>query len=208
LTGQDQQLTADYCVCNIPLSVLIKIPADFSPEMTTAMRGVPYAMAGRAGAQFKRRFWEEDDWIYGGQSFTNVPEIGVLDYPDTDYFAPKGVLLVYYNRGTAAAKVSILSLKERMELAIKYGQRIHPTFAEDFENGFSVAWHRMPYSLGAWPSYTATSRQQYYPRLLEPDGRIYLVGEHLSYITAWMEGAVQAAWLQVAKLHARVMQGG
>jgi monoamine oxidase len=207
--GQSQQISADYCLCNIPLSVLIKIPGDWSREMEDAIRGVPYDMAGRMGMAFKRRFWEEDDWIYGGQTFTNVPQIGILGYPDNDYFSQKGVLLGYYNFDTDAAEVSALSLAERTELALQYGEKIHPTYRQDFESSFSVAWHRMPYSLGAWPNYwTTNNRAEYFSRLQEPDGRIYLVGEHLSYVNAWMEGAFQSAWMQVEKLHQRVMSGG
>jgi monoamine oxidase len=207
-TGQSQQVSADYCVCNIPLSVLIKLKGNWSSDMRAAMMGVPYDMAGRMGMAFKRRFWEEDDWIYGGQSFTNVGKIGIIGYPDNGYHTQKGVLLGYYNFDTDAAEVSAMSLADRTELALQYGEKLHPTYRQDFESSFSVAWHRMPYSLGAWPNYwTSDNRQRYFPRLQEPDGRIYLVGEHLSYVNAWMEGAVQAAWMQVEKLHSRVMSG-
>ena len=72
-TGETEEVTGDYCMCNIPLSVLIKLQTDVSAEFRTAMQSVPYAMALRLGLGFKRRFWEEDDWIYGGQSFSNIP---------------------------------------------------------------------------------------------------------------------------------------
>jgi monoamine oxidase len=206
-TGQTQALTADYCLCTIPLSVLMHIPADFSGPMQEAIRGVAYAPAGKMGLQMKRRFWEEDDWIYGGQSFLNQGQIRVIGYPDGGYNQTgKGILLGYYNSYMPSLEVSRLSLQDRIELALSYGSKLHAAYRQEFETGFSVAWHRMPYSLGAWPDYSDLSRQQYYPRLLEPDGRIYLVGEHLSYILAWQEGAIQAAWLQIEKLHERVMQ--
>jgi monoamine oxidase len=205
-TGQTEEATGDYCLCNIPLSVLIKIQTDFSPEFTNATRSVPYAMASRTGLGFKRRFWEQDDWIYGGQSFSNIPELGILDYPDSDYGAEKGALLCGYNFGTDAARVSSLSFNDRVQLMLDYGSRIHPQMKQEFMSGFSVAWHLEPYSLGAWPSYNKKNRAEAFPILQEPDGRIYLVGEHLSYVNAWMEGAVQAAWMQVEKLHKRVMQ--
>lgn len=205
MTGETKEITGDYCVCNIPLSVLMKIPADFSSEMRAAIQGVPYAMAGRAGAQFKRRFWEEDDWIYGGQTFTNFPKLNIIGYPDSHYHAEKGVLLVYYNTGINAADISRMSLAERQEFAISWGEKIHPTYRQDFESMISVHWHLMPNLLGAWPSYTQVSREQYFPTLQEPDGRIYLVGEHLSYLNAWQEGAFQSAWMQVEKSHKRAM---
>jgi monoamine oxidase len=202
------ELTADYCICNVPLSVLIRMKTDFSSDMREAIQNVPYAMAIRMGMAFKRRFWEEDDWIYGGQSFFNVPEINIISYPNHHYQSQNGVLLGLYAFDEHAASVSRLSLQERTELALTYGSKLHPTYREDFESSFSVAWHRMPYELGAWPNYTDFSRAQYYPRLLEPDGRIYLVGEHLSYVNGWMEGAFQSAWYQLEKLHTRVMQSG
>ncbi|MGH2532245.1 MAG: flavin monoamine oxidase family protein [Thermomicrobiales bacterium] len=207
-TGQPAEMTADYCVCNAPPSVLLKMQVDWSSEMREAVQNVPYAMAFRMGAQFKRRFWEEDDWIYGGQSFTNIPEIGILGYPDDNYFAQKGAMLLSYNFGNNAAKISSLSLQDRVNVVLEHGSKVHPQMRDEFESAFSVAWHRMPYHLGAWPSFTARVRQQYFPRLQEPDGRIYLVGEHLSYVNAWLEGAFQSAWVQVEKLHQRVMSGG
>lgn len=204
-TGEEEEVTADYCVCNIPLSVLIKLQTNFSPEFTEAMRGVPYAMSLRMGMQFNQRFWETDDWIYGGQSFSNIPELGILGYPDEGYNAERGAMLAMYNFGTNSARVSSLSYEERAELALDYGSRIHPQMREHYHSAFSVAWHLEPYSLGAWPDYTDESRLRYMPILQEPEGNVYLVGEHLSHVNSWMEGAFQSAWLQVPKLHERVM---
>ena len=207
-TGEATEATGDYCICTIPLSVLIKIPGDFSPDMSMAMRAVPYVPTGKAGIQFRRRFWEDDEFIYGGITFTNNPQIDTIAYPDYGYLSPKGVIQAYYNFGTPAIEVSRLSYQERIELALDYGSRIHPQYRDEYENGFSIAWHRMPYALGGWPDYTARSRREAYPRLLEPDGRIYIAGEHIGYSNGWMEPAIAGAWLQIEKLHERVSQGG
>ena len=206
-TGAIEEVSGDYCMCNIPLSVLIKLQTDVSGDFRTAMQSVPYAMALRLGLGFNRRFWEEDDWIYGGQSFSNIPKLGIMHYPDDGYGAQKGAILGMYNFGTDSAYVSSLAYEERVQMALDLGSKIHPQMRDEFMSGFSVAWHLEPYSLGAWPSYTERTRRDAFPILQEPDGRIYLVGEHLSYVNAWIEGAVQAAWMQVEKLHTRVMQG-
>jgi monoamine oxidase len=187
--------------------VLIKIPSDFSREFQTATRAVPYAMSLRLGLGFKRRFWEQDDWIYGGQSFSNIPELGILGYPNTGYNAEGGAMLGMYNFDAQSAYVSSLSYEDRIELALEHGSKIHPQMRDEFISGFSVAWHLEPYSLGAWPEYNPRTRAEAMPVLQEPDGRVYLVGEHLSYVNSWIEGANQAAWLQVENLHKRVMQG-
>lgn len=205
-SGEMREATGDYCLCNLPLSILPNIPADFEPAMAEAIRNVPYMPAGKIGLQFSRRFWEEDDRIYGGVTRTNLPTIGGIAYPSYGFLGEKGVLQGYYNFAQYAIRVSNMSLDARIEHALNFGSKIHEQYRDTFETGFSVAWHRVPHSLGGWPSYTEVTRQQYYPRLLEPDGRIYLVGEHLSYLTGWIEGALRAAWLQVDKLHRRVRQ--
>lgn len=207
-SGQPQEVTGDYCVSTLPLSVLQNIPADFSSEMSNAITQIPYFAAGKIGLQMARRFWEEDDWIYGGLTLTNIPEVGVIAYPDYNYQAQKGVIQGYYNLGPDAIKVSGLSPQDRVELALEHGSKIHPQYRDEFENGISVAWHRVPYALGAWPAHSERTRAQFYERLLEPDGRIYLAGEFMSYVTAWQEGAISAAWMQTEKLHQRVMQEG
>ena len=203
-TKQTEEVTGDYCLCNIPLSVLIKIQTDFSPEFTKATQSVPYAMAARAALGFNRRFWEEDDWIYGGQSFTNIPEFGIIDYPDSDFGAKKGAILAGYPFGNNAARISSLSFEDRVKTMLEYGSRVHPQMRDEFMSGFSVAWHLEPYSLGAWPSYNQRTRADAFPILQEPDGRVYLIGEHLSYVNGWIEGAVQGSWMQIEKLHKRV----
>jgi monoamine oxidase len=61
------------------------------------------------------------------------------------------------------------------------------------------------YNLGGWAEWTEEARASAYPKLVEPDGRIYLAGEHLSYIGGWQAGGIESAWAQIAKLHKRAM---
>jgi monoamine oxidase len=68
-----QTATADWCVCTIPLSILSQLPIDVGADIKSAIDSVPYAAAVKIGLQFKRRFWEEDDAIYGGISYTDLP---------------------------------------------------------------------------------------------------------------------------------------
>ena len=50
--------------------------------MKAAIDAVPYAGSVKVGLQFKRRFWEEDEAIYGGISYTDLP-IRQIAYPNT-----------------------------------------------------------------------------------------------------------------------------
>ncbi|RYF52786.1 MAG: amine oxidase, partial [Cytophagaceae bacterium] len=74
----------------------------------------------------------------------------------------------------------------------------------EFENSFSLAWHRIPYSGGGWATYDDATRRKQYASLLEPDGPIYFAGEHTTYLTAWMAGALTSARRTVTALHDRV----
>jgi monoamine oxidase len=199
-SGETREVEGDYCLCTIPLSVLNQIPADLSPEVQQAMTQVTYATTGKIGLQFARRFWEQDDFIYGGHSITNV--FGNISYPSNGWQSQKGVVQGYYNFGTTAIEVSNMDPAERVRYALDRGKLVHgEVYEREFETAFSVAWHLIPYSLGGWASWSSDARQSAYPVLNEPDGRIVLAGEHLSYMTGWMSGAIESAWLQMEKIH-------
>lgn len=202
--GQRSTVSADYCVCTIPLSVLKQMDIAVSDKFKQAMGGVSYALVGKIGLQMKRRFWEESHGIYGGHIYTDMPEIGSMTVPSTGYQGRKGVLLGYYNFGAHAAKVSAMKPAERVAFAAAAGSKIMPEYGENVENGFSVAWHRVEHNLGGWAQWSDEGRRDAYPILNEPDGRIYLAGEHLSYLTGWQAGGVESAWQQIAKIHQRV----
>ena len=196
---------ADYCICTIPLSVLRGIPADFSPPMADAIRQVPYMDVGKIGLPFRRRFWEEDDRIYGGISWTDQ-NITQIFYPNTDYLGTRGgVLIGYYHFGSDAAEVGKLTPADRLGHALRQGERIHPQYPAEYAGGaFSVAWQRIPYNLGGWAVWSEEGRARLYPILNEPDGPFYLAGEHLTYLGGWMAGAFESAKSVVAALNERV----
>ncbi|SDE65973.1 monoamine oxidase [Paenibacillus sp. UNCCL117] len=204
-TGAVKEISGDYCICTIPLPVLKDIPADFSTEMKRAIASISYASAGKMGMQFKRRFWEEDEQIYGGSTTTNT-DLASMYYPPTKYFAKKGILLAYYNFGAAADKLGKMTLAERERHALALTAKVHPQAYKEFETAFSINWKTIKYNLGGWASYTAEDRKTHYQILCQPDGRIYLAGEHMSYITAWMAGGIESARKVVTELHERVMK--
>ena len=203
-TGDTQHAHADFCLCTIPLSVLSQIEMNVSAPMQAAIDAVPYAAALKIGLQFRRRFWE-DDAIYGGISYTDLP-ISMIGYPSTGYLSGgKGVLLGAYSFGPYAYEFTSLDPAERVRRAVAYGAQIHPEYPAEFENGVAVGWHRVPWTMGCYGSWTDATRAAHYQDLCALDGRILLAGEHASYLPAWQEGAVLSALDAVKRLHARVM---
>ena len=204
-TGVTKQSRADWCLCTIPLSVLSQIEMNVSPAMEAAINAVPYAAAVKIGLQFRRRFWEEDDGIYGGISYTDLP-ISMIGYPAHGYLdSGKGVLLGAYCFGAYAYEFTALSPAERVRRAVAFGAQIHPQYLAEFENGVAVGWHRVPWTLGCYGQWTDEARENHYENLCALDGRILLAGEHASYLPAWQEGAALSALDAVRRLHARVM---
>jgi monoamine oxidase len=204
-TGATQQSHADWCVCTIPLSVLGQIEKNVSPAMDAAIDAVPYAAAVKIGLQFRRRFWEQDDSIFGGISYTDLP-ISVIGYPAHGYLGSgKGVLLGAYSFGAYAYEFTALSPAERVRRAVAYGAQIHPQYAREFETGVAVGWHRVPWTLGCFGLWSDAAREAHYDNLCALDGRIILAGEHASYLPAWQEGAALSALDAVTRLHTRVM---
>ncbi|MCY1647091.1 flavin monoamine oxidase family protein [Caulobacter sp. SL161] len=204
--GKLGEVTADYCVCTIPLSVLKQIELDASAPFKAAMEGVAYAPVNKIGLQMKSRFWEDKHHIYGGHIYTDLPGIRSISLPSYGWQAQKGVLLGYYSFGGEAARISAMSPADRAAFAVAGGQKVFPEYAENFENAFSFSWHLAEHNLGGWAEWGENGRKEAYPILCEPDGRLYLAGEHLSYLGGWQAGAIESAWQQIAKIHARVQQ--
>jgi len=205
--GAAMTASADWCLCTIPLSILSQIEMNVGPAMMNAINAVPYDAAVKIGLQFKRRFWEQDDGIYGGISYTDLP-ISLIGYPNMGYGDPgTGVLLGGYCWETYAYEFTALPPEERVRRAVEYGAQIHPQYKQEFENGVAVAWHRVPWVNGCYGMWTDESREEHYNNLCQIDGRIALAGEHASYIPAWQEGAVLSALDVIARLHQRVVGG-
>ncbi len=205
--GVAQVAKADWCVCTIPLSILSQIPIDVGTRMKAAIDAVPYASAVKVGLQFKRRFWEEDEAIYGGISYTDLP-IRQIGYPNTGFNrGGRGVLLgAYIFEGANAYEFAALPPAERVARAVALGANIHPQYPAEFENGVAVAWQRVPFTLGCAGYWTDAARAEHYDDLCQIDGRIVLAGEHASYLPAWQEGAILSSLDAITRLHERVVK--
>src|SRR5690606_18209053 len=134
----------------------------------------------------------------GGITHTNLDVSGIW-YPSYGYLGEKGVVVGYYS-----GAYTNLSVPERQARALAQGAKIHgQKYIDEFETAVSVAWPKMPWARGGWVSWQG-GRGAAYQHLLQPDGRIYFAGDHLSYYTSWQAGAFESARKVVMDLHARV----
>lgn len=186
LLGSPTSIDADYCMPTIPAPVLANIPNDFSAAHRTELAGFQYSSAVRLAFQ-SRRFWEQDHNIYGGISWTDQ-EITQLWYPNHGFGAQHGIMLgAYIFGGPAGTAFTNRTPQQRIDAAITQASNVHAQMATEATRGISVAWKKMPWSLGAWGASTPAA-------LLTPDDAIFFAGEHLSILQGWQEGAILSAY--------------
>lgn len=197
-SGEVERKRADYCVSNIPLPVLQGIDADFADDFAAAVARGRFAATCKVGWQANRRFWEDDkNQIYGGISWIDHP-ITQMWYPSYDYFTEKGTLTGAYNYDDVARAFGALGLDERLAEARAGAARLHPEFADrelvPEERALSIAWHNVPFQRGGWADWgDSAADADAYERLLAPDRRFHVVGDQVSTLPGWQEGAMMSA---------------
>ena len=82
-------------IVTIPFPALSDVDADFAPATREAMASVEYVPAGKVAFQASRRFWELDQQIYGGISWTSRDATQVW-YPSGGLQQTKGILVGAY----------------------------------------------------------------------------------------------------------------
>jgi monoamine oxidase len=125
-------------------------------------------------------------------------------YPSCGYLGKKGVVVGCYAFSQQAIELGNLSPTARIERALAEGSNLHPQYRDEYDGaGFSIAWQKQPFNRGAFAAYDHTGRQTHYPILNRPDGRVHLAGEHMSYLTGWMGGALDSARAVATAIHER-----
>ena len=197
--GKQSSINANYCISNIPLPLLKGIHNNFTEEFDAAVRQCKYEATCKLGWQANERFWESDKWqIYGGISYTSDP-ITQMWYPSYDYFTKNGTLTGVYNYDKDAEAFGNLSLSDRIRVARTGAVKLHPEFADErivpSDKAISIAWQNIPSEGGGWANWDPTSKAdaKAYERLLTPDGQFYVVGDQVSPLPGWQEGAMMSA---------------
>ena len=195
-SGEGEVITADWCISTIPLPILAGISDNnFTKKYRDAVNAVHFADTCKVGWQTNSRFWETQDQMYGGISYTTDP-ITQMWYPSWGYFGKKGILTGAYNYDDDARAFGKMKPEERLVEAIKGGKKLHPDFAQHvpIDLGLSIAWQNVPYQLGGWADdWTCKNAGETYKTLLEPEGHFWVAGDQVSYLSGWQEGAVRSA---------------
>jgi monoamine oxidase len=209
ITGTRSNITADYCISNIPLPILSKIDNNFRRDFSDAVDLCIYDPTCKLGWQANQRFWEDNkNQIYGGISYTDDP-ITQMWYPSYDYFTKNGTLTGVYNYDKDAIAFGNMSLAERIETARKGAVKFHPEFADTrlvpSDKAISIAWQNIVNEGGGWANWDPNSQDhaKAYSRLLAPDRRFFVTGDQVSQLPGWQEGAMMSAQHVVEQIGGR-----
>lgn len=195
--------TADYMICTIPFAVLrhIEILKPFTRAKQKAVRQLHYDASTKIFIQCRRRFWEEDEGIYGGGTITDLA-IRNLYYPEHGRETGRGVLLASYTWADDAERWASLSPRDRLEQAIENVAQIHPQILDEYEGGASWSWHDDPFAGGAFAMFEPGQQSHLYEDIIRPEGRIHFAGEHASLAHAWIQGSIESGLRAATEVNA------
>ncbi len=196
-------VTGDYAIVTIPFPVLrhIEILQPFSRGKQRAIRQLHYDASAKIWMQFRRRFWEEDDGIFGGGTATDLP-IRVVYYPDHGRETGRGVVLASYTWSEDAQRWGSLSPENRLTEALDDLVEIHPQAREEFECGASKMWHDDEFAGGAFALFDPGQQTLLYQDIIQPEGRMRFAGEHASLAHAWIQGAIESGLREAHAINA------
>ena len=195
-------VSADRAILAVPFAVLhrIDILQPFSHPKQRAIRELHYDPAVKVFLQCRRRFWEDDDGIFGGRSTTDLP-IRTIYYPDHGRETGRGVLLVSYTWGEDAQRWAALPPDGRVALAERDLARIHPQAHGERELAVSKVWQADEYAGGAFADFAPGQQTRLYEHIVAAEGRIHFAGEHASLLHAWIQGAIQSGLRAAREVH-------
>ena len=205
-----ESVSGDYLICTVPLGVMHRI--EFAPGLSAgklrAARQVTYDSSTKVLARTSRRFWESDEGIYGGGTYTDLPT-GITYYPadnaihrDPRVSANPAVMLASYTWGQSARRLAAMSTEERHEITLTNLARIHPQMRQDgvVEKMVSWSWDNNPYSAGAFCWWAPGQHEALYRDVIAPEGRLFFAGEHASLTHTWIQGALESALRVVGEI--------
>ncbi len=203
-SGHRKELHADYVVLCLPMTIIAKLDVNLSPDIMSAVRAIRHSDSAKVGLSMRRRFWEEDDQIFGGHLYSDLP-LGEFSYPSNDYFTKNGVLLGLYVNGPLG-NLGEQPVAARIEHVLTHASKVHPQIRKEFESAYAVWWRRVTYSEGGYAAGSAMARRGVTARM---DNRL-LIGSAATTPHSqpdWQEGAVSAGWQALTTLHERAMRG-
>lgn len=208
--GRLKRAEGDFVLCTLPFPVLSRLEIDppFSVAKQRAIHELNYESSTKVLAVVNQRFWETDDKIFGGCTYTDLPT-ALIYYPsdnadtkDSNISNGPSVMLASYTLGQAARRLTMLSPDEQASYVIRNLTHVHPQIRQPgmLQRTVSWSWDNHRWSGGAFAYYLPGQYSALHQHVIAPEGRIHFAGEHASLAHSWMQGALESALRAVREM--------
>ncbi|MEO1402648.1 MAG: FAD-dependent oxidoreductase [Cyanobacteria bacterium J06635_1] len=188
--GSAQNLSGDYVICTVPLSVMkhIQILPGLSAEKQQAIEQLAYTSVTRVLLQTRHRFWQAQG--KPGYTATDLP-IGLVGDATFSQSGTGGILETLMT-GDDARQAAAISANRRTEFVMPHLEAVYPGMHSQVVTSTSISWDDQAWSQGGYVWFQPGQMSQLLPHLARPEGRIHFAGEHTSAWNGWMQGALQS----------------
>ncbi len=228
-TGEKVSYLADYVIFATPARATSLV--DFRPPLANqkleALRNLNYASAHKTLIRVKERFWELEEGIAGGGSFTDLP-IQSVWYPsdnanpvyddndkrvgwtirDPEVSHSPGVLTAAYTWGNNSRLFASMTESEQTETVLKSLRQLHgPNVDSYVEEVLHWIWDNdQNRCAGGFAFFGPGEHSRYQTQLCLPhptveQPRVFFAGEHVAVAHAWIQGAIQSALSAAISVH-------
>ncbi|KAI1193419.1 L-amino acid oxidase [Nemania serpens] len=192
-----QNKTFDYAILSIPPPQLKKLRLPSLPStIRSAIDTMPFTAACKVALEYKTRFWEHFEApIFGGQTSTDIPGIGSINYPSycLNCTGPASLLASYISGDWANTWVGVPEA-EHVQYVVDAMAEIHGEVAREQWTGNYArrCWRQDKYESGSWTSPTIGQHQLFLPEFFKTYNNMIFVGEHASYTHSWISSALES----------------
>ena len=180
------RVEGDFILCTLPFPVVTRLEVEpaFSEAKQRAIRELGYDSATKVLAVTRRRFWEQEEGIFGGGTYTDLPTATTW-YPSDNATArdPKvstapAVFLASYSWGQTARRLATLPHTQRSALAPHPPRPVHPQLARagEVRRTASWSWDNHRWSGGAFAWFMPGQWSALHRHVVAPEERIHLRG--------------------------------
>ena len=187
----------DAVIVTVPFPGLryVKMDPLLSHNKRKAIRELHYDAATKILLEFKSRFWETVDGIYGGCTITDLPSRFIY-YPCHGWHDDGGgVVICSYTWGDEARGWDALSKEDQISNVLDDMELIHGSCVhEEYVRGSGVvqSWATDRYSYGEAAMFYGGQLEELQTYIPKQEGNIHFAGEHTSLKHAWIEGAIES----------------
>jgi monoamine oxidase len=180
--GQERTMDADWLVSAMSLVKLRDVPV--TPAWPEARRyvvhGFPYYTASRPVFQSRSRFWEKDgvspNMILNERALEHTWRMG------EDVETARGLIVATASGFTTATD------------ALATFRKHYPGKSDDIEQAFVIDWAQDPWAMACEPvGYAPGQLARFWPKVIEPEGRVQFVGAYADNLGWGMEAATRSA---------------